>query len=1800
MTDRKDDEQPLGQTTIGKETSDPQEKHRNSELNNQGKTLPLTEQEVSHVHGINRETTSAKSHKKRKQKKGKKVLQITALPLLDRKKSKDATVKGTTHKKDASNVNQGHVKILKRGDLFEKECQNKESDTAGNSMLEGKTIKRQVSRNKIGSIQNGTITFVESYTENFQGTISELELKIKATVGSEIPFSLDSVELLKNQRLFTLLKFPSKTKANLFCIKLSKSVSDLEICVAICDGKINQPKFDISWFDDIKEEKILIHQRKINETEEKLKLHKGSLKGTSNETRRKRELTIETLNEKLEELQKQAKEFTEAIDKQRVIFLKTCISDLNKEYESCRCIVRRECTKLANNLPIYAFRAKILQTIHQHQVCVLLGETGSGKSTQLPAYLYETTLIQSGTVVCTEPRKIAAITLAKHTSEEMNLELGKEIGYQVGRDKKSCRNTKLLYMTDHVLLNECVKDPYLSHYSCVIIDEAHERSIYTDLLLGMVREALVKRPDLKVIITSATIDPYIFVQYFGGEQKCPIIKVPGRLFPVATIYNKVPKAQDDDHVESAVNKVLEIHRKNIPGNILVFLATPLETEKATKVLEGKVDRSKSVKPLQLHGRLQPNEQQAVFDPVPRNCRKVIFSTNVAETSVTIPDIGIVVDTGLAKEKKYDAKKNMSVLELANVSQSSANQRLGRAGRTGPGTCYRLYTEPEFHDMEKSAIPEILQANLGHALLKLVELGVSNPIKFQFVETPGKQALELAMHSLYEIGAIDRSNGQLTRLGQQLAKMSLEPRFGKAVIRGIELGIGDTMTLLVAYASSGSQLFHRGASEEANFKSDCLKLNFCKEEGDFMTFLNVYRQWESLMDREKTAWCMEHAINGKTLKTVRDIASEIKFTIKKELSMKCLDTEKVENMSEMITEIMMLSFPENISRYTEHQESGYAMVSSNMCVKVHPSSALKSLSHTTKWIVFTHLLKTTQDFALNVSPVSDELLNKLIEEGQVHIDIDKANKKILQPVHLGYFSDYILNQLTGPRHTTRKAIQDDISNNCSQCPVTIDINFNEGSCILYIPKNHLDYGTNILNEKIDYMKDEMIMETILSSIDKDGISSVMAVIGQGGIVQHILNPDEFLTFQFKCNTLQESDEVLAHLEARNHLKSYEENEERHGITVTVSFTHPREAAYAFYLLMDRFNPWTSQKASRKPEYQVKLSWVRRPLHGFAVCKFSDPSMALLTHCLIPSVEKFEPGNVTTPVYDTNLHVATYLRGRLCRDPAEIVFESIDKYSNPSQVEKELEQFVAEHCQIAKVEEVVVPRVHKFATSPRDKERYHRIISEALRSIVSTFYLDIPLPKESAPYLTCWVTLSNAVDRNRVANIKSIILDTRFSNVYVQVTGTILITKKVLQVTEEKLDQLLKEVNQGFEENVVKKITKKGHAQINLQCRTVEDLTKIKTEIENICGAEEIVCQHADQPEYQLFEPDSVKHIYKTANETQTYINIDRIIGKVRIYGTQYNKRNALQQIYQLLENIEDTKYVTMSLRGPEKPPGLLRAIVKKFGVDMEKLRKQNDLKKLKLNLQRHSFEIRGPEDCISNFHKAIDVIMMEISEGNIPEKQCSSPICSLCFCPVEGKVKRLQECGHGYCMECLTGLIQSSIQYQNFPITCAHENCGSLILLKDLKIILKDDLKELVQSSVGSYVKKHPDEVKPCVTPDCEVVFHTTQLPGEFVCPQCHVQTCTKCGLPAHENHCYDDSHKEKIDQDITKWLKADTLRRGLCPFCKTCIEKKDDSSCFHMTCKGCKKHVCWKCKDAYFSTRRECYNHLAQECGGIF
>lgn len=341
-------------------------------------------------------------------------------------------------------------------------------------------------------------------------------------------------------------------------------------------------------------------------------------------------------------------------------------------------------------LPVFKFRKQLLEAVAQHQILIVVGDTGSGKTTQLTQYLAEAGYANEGMIGCTQPRRVAAMSVAKRVAEEVGCQLGEEVGYTIRfEDRSNPATTRIKYMTDGILQREILLDPMLSKYSCIMLDEAHERTIATDVLFGLLKKTLKRRPDMKLIVTSATLDADKFSEYFN---KCPIFSIPGRTFPVEVMYSREPES---DYLDAALVTVMQIHLTEPPGDILLFLTGKAEIDQACDVLE---ERMKALGPavphleiLPIYGALPSEVASKIFDPAPPGTRKCVIATNIAETSLTIDGIYYVVDPGFVKQSSYDGKLGMDRLQVTPISQAQARQRSGRAGRTGPGKCFRLYT-----------------------------------------------------------------------------------------------------------------------------------------------------------------------------------------------------------------------------------------------------------------------------------------------------------------------------------------------------------------------------------------------------------------------------------------------------------------------------------------------------------------------------------------------------------------------------------------------------------------------------------------------------------------------------------------------------------------------------------------------------------------------------------------------------------------------------------------------------------------------------------------------------------------------------------------------------------------------------------------------------------------------------------------------------------------------------------------------------------------------------------------------------
>lgn len=511
------------------------------------------------------------------------------------------------------------------------------------------------------------------------------------------------------------------------------------------------------------------------------------------------------------------------------------------------------------NLPIYYFKDEIIDSIAKNQVVVVAGDTGCGKSTQVPQYMLDAGY---GNIACTQPRRIACISLSKRVSFETLNEYGSEVAFQVRFEKSRTKATKILFLTEGLLLRQIEIDPTLKQYSVILIDEVHERHIHTDFLLGVIKCILHQRSDLKLVLMSATINIDLFSGYF---ENAPVCKVPGRLYPIQLQY--VPKdmseisGKKERFDPSPYLKILQLIDHKYPlserGDVLVFLSGMSEIMSLVEAVKDYAQKVKSWIVLPLHSALSIAEQDKVFDYAPEGIRKCIVSTNIAETSVTIDGVRFVVDSGKVKEMNYDTKYNMQKLQEFWISQASAEQRKGRAGRTGPGICYRLYTQSDYDAFQEYSTPEIQRVPLDNLLLQMISMGLPDTRKFPFIEPPPASTIETSIAFLKDQGAI-HENEQLTPIGQLLAQLPVDVVVGKMLVMASVFDMIDPV-LTIAAGLCVQSVFTSNAHR--NYDAIQLRKSFDSDHGDPLTLLNAFDSWVKVKaeDGDSRKWCKRRGL-----------------------------------------------------------------------------------------------------------------------------------------------------------------------------------------------------------------------------------------------------------------------------------------------------------------------------------------------------------------------------------------------------------------------------------------------------------------------------------------------------------------------------------------------------------------------------------------------------------------------------------------------------------------------------------------------------------------------------------------------------------------------------------------------------------------------------------------------------------------------------------------------------------------------------------------------------------------------------
>ncbi|KAL2419449.1 Pre-mRNA-splicing factor ATP-dependent RNA helicase prp22 [Exophiala dermatitidis] len=598
------------------------------------------------------------------------------------------------------------------------------------------------------------------------------------------------------------------------------------------------------------------------------------------------------------------------------------------------------------SLPVFKFRNQLLEAIAANQLLIVVGDTGSGKTTQVTQYLAEAGYANNGIIGCTQPRRVAAMSVAKRVAEEVGCELGKEVGYTIRFEDRTSPETKIKYMTDGMLQREILLDPDLKRYSVIMLDEAHERTIATDVLFGLLKKTLKRRPDLKLIVTSATLDAEKFSEYFN---QCPIFSIPGRTFPVEIMYSREP---EEDYLDAALTTVMQIHLTEPPGDILLFLTGQEEIDTSCEVL---YERMKALGPsvpeliiLPVYSALPSEMQSRIFDPAPPGSRKVVIATNIAETSITIDHIYYVIDPGFVKQSAYDPKLGMDSLVVTPISQAQAKQRAGRAGRTGPGKCFRLYTEAAYQsEMLPTSIPEIQRQNLSNTILMLKAMGINDLLHFDFMDPPPTNTMLTALEELYALSALD-DEGLLTRLGRKMADFPMEPGLSKTLIASVEMGCSEEVLTIVAMLSV-QNVFYR--PKEKQQQADQKKSKFHDPHGDHLTLLNVYNAWKQ--SRYSDAWCFENFIQKRQIARARDVRQQLVNIMQryKHPIVSCgRNTIKVR-------QALCSGFFRNSAR--KDPQEGYKTLIEGTPVYMHPSSSL--FGKPAEYVIFHTLVLTTKEY-----------------------------------------------------------------------------------------------------------------------------------------------------------------------------------------------------------------------------------------------------------------------------------------------------------------------------------------------------------------------------------------------------------------------------------------------------------------------------------------------------------------------------------------------------------------------------------------------------------------------------------------------------------------------------------------------------------------------------------------------------------------------------------------------------------------------------------------------------------------------
>ncbi|KAJ6638803.1 Pre-mRNA-splicing factor ATP-dependent RNA helicase PRP43 [Pseudolycoriella hygida] len=1529
----------------------------------------------------------------------------------------------------------------------------------------------------------------------------------------------------------------------------------------------------------------------------------------------KHEATIRVLREQIAELGMHVSIY-DSFKSRAIRELASKPTELNNQ-------IFREIYRFKYRLGAFAKRIDLEKHFYSgHRFIVVQGATGSGKSTQIPQYIADHPRFYGQKIICTQPRKLAAISLSRRVAFEYSGGIGNislpYIGFQVGGDRQGNENCRIEFVTEGILLERIMKGDMTSfkNVGCIIVDEAHERSITCDLLLGLLKTPDPRWKDVLIVITSATIDLTSFSKFFNGA---PTVEIEGRTYPVDIIYRPVAS---ETSIQNAVTKcALEIHVccQSDSGDILCFLPGLEDISNAKLIFEKELQKIPrkfgllNAKVFMLYGKQAPDKQAEVFEKIDSSKeRKIIFATDVAETSITIDGVVYVVDSGIKKEMVFDAERNISSLKINPISKSSAIQRAGRCGRTRPGTCYRLYSQDEYESMNLNAAPEVLCKPLSLAVLTLLELS-ADPEDFDWITSPTEEAISNSLNELMILGAVNKQK-KPTDLGKLIAKCQQDPKTVKMIYAGCLKGLGEAACSVASILSVSNLFFWNGNDAKTRDESMQIRKQLAMPEGDVVTMYRIFENFIARFNSRKkiesdaaavssSEWCRNNYLNQKSIFLALATKKELIDQVKKSKVWFKFPTQRKEPSNVEIQELMCSGYYIQCARVFHSKNanttSEYFATQSEVAGRLDFRSSFNLLEvDSPKWIVYDKIVRLPSTI-FPVATAMDETWFQEANSDFYNFSVKKI-ETLPTEVTVTSTSQVAFRKIVGRNFCNVDTLEKELGCLLTGEPET-------GHMYLYSSAMNKDKVEREISSKIQQALTEIRKQTNEESF----AGETRIVVGEGYKVQEILFKQEFSTFYIKDikkdleksrleSILTSNNEQLVSLDCTYHDQTY---------TAIAKFSSKKDAKSSYekiskmdVVVTPRFGTAPCKGITHGLNCRLQLTWPTAKSTGVANIFFNKAEDAneflSNVHYIYPDVKVHVSGMTQRRAQlrgeEVNGTPLTYLKNaRGCRFRFDV--EAINKIPNKNQlnykviltdlklsIDKfELMTSLSNYNPksiIVEYEDIKVPASGNGLTpqAKRDKLKpFERFINADTKT--SDFF-----KRDSGVAGICIFFNSNSIAREAYDAAKTAYAasEPRHSlyaphRLEIEFTHAISIQGELYTFLQSNIKALQTESRGKGITSSIKCIdanSKKVVVKFHMSKLSLVDW--IQEKLDELLRPAKLKCSNVDV----LFTFVGRQELMKFSKKT--YIDWSDETHIIWVYGTAAEKQKTSDKINEIAKQL-----YSYDILGQEI---LLRKTVRINGDEGRAITKK--CKEAKLAM----YHFHGKGLYLSGSKDSVDTVIQFLEQKKYSwnrtkpnrSKHEETRECGVCFCPPDGTFITLSVCGHLFCNECIEPMM--NMQPPPFPIKCP--TCFEYVALYDIKKLAPaKSLEKVLEMAVISFQKSHSEDIRKCPTPSCRQLLcyqqrSTGDNGGEFLfCDECIASYCISCSekldkpIKSHnEDSC--ENIQNGISHLVFKHVRdiQDEVFNLRCPRCKNPFDGFD--GCAAVTCSDpCRASFCGLC-----------------------